>query len=310
MLLIIDGNNIAYRSFHTPQGSLTTKQGEPSGVMFGMLSSLRYYLETFPEVTRVVVPFDGGKAKWRKEIYPEYKANRSYGSDPEEKAKFDGLFRQIDELNDFLPKINIQSIKVKGYEADDLIYQLCQLYDGDIMVVTSDKDMLQLVNERTSVFTPYKEKVIGVSNFYEETGVTREAYLGYRALLGDSSDFISGIPMIGEKTAKSLMDRYGHIDNVLSATGETYKQLMKSARTKRIFEQENLQILGRNNKLMNFKYAQFEPEVTEQLKALLTNKGQYDKVEVQKWIMRWQFVSILSNYMSWIIPFRGLEYVE
>lgn len=309
MLLIIDGNNIAYRSFHTPQGSLTTKQGEPSGVMFGVLSSLRYYLETFPEVTRVIVPWDGGKAKWRKEIYPEYKANRSYGNDPEEKARFDGLFKQIDELNDFLPKINVQSIKVKGYEADDLIYALCQLYDGDIMVVTSDKDMLQLVNERTSVFTPYKEKVIGVSNFYEETGVTREAYMGYRALLGDPSDNIKGVPGIGEKTAKSLLDKYGNIDNILQATGEDKKALMKSARTKRIFEQENLQILGRNNKIMNFKYVEYA-EVEIQLKESLTNKGQYDKAEVQKWIMRWQFVSILSNYMSWIIPFRGLEYVE
>jgi DNA polymerase-1 len=310
MLLIIDGNNIAYRSFHTPQGSLTTKQGEPSGVMFGVLSSLRFYLETFPDVTRVVVPWDAGKAKWRKEIYPEYKANRSYGNDPEEKARFDGLFKQIDELNDFLPKINVQSIKVKGYEADDLIYALCKLYEGNIMVVTSDKDMLQLINERVSIFTPYKEKVIGVSNFYEETGVTREAYMGYRALLGDPSDNINGIPLIGEKTAKSLMDKWGNIDNILTATGDGKKELLKSARTRRIFEQQNLEILGRNNRIMNFKYAQFDPEVTEQLKALLTNKGQYSKAEVQKWIMRWQFVSILANYMSWIIPFRGLENAE
>jgi DNA polymerase-1 len=310
MLLVVDGNNIAYRSFHTPQGSLTTKAGEPSGVMYGMLSSLRYYLETFPEVTRVIVPFDGGKAQWRKDIYPDYKANRSYGKDEEEKAKFDGLFKQIDELVNFLPKINIHAIKVKGYEADDLIALLCQMYEGQIMVITSDKDMLQLINERVSIFTPYKEKVIGVSNFYEETGVTREAYMGYRALLGDTSDNIRGVPGIGDKTAKTLMDKYGHIDNILGATGEDKKALMKSARTKKIFEPENLKTLGINNKIMNFKHAQYTKEVYDQLGQLLVAKGQYDKAEVQKWIMRWQFVSILSNYMSWIIPFRGLELNE
>ena len=74
MILLIDGNNVAYRAFHTPQGSLTTKQGEPTGVILGFLNSVKGYLEKFPEVTRVVVAWDGGKAKWRKEIYPDYKA--------------------------------------------------------------------------------------------------------------------------------------------------------------------------------------------------------------------------------------------
>lgn len=305
MLLIIDGNNIAYRSFHTPQGNLTTKAGEPTGVMLGVLNSVRNYLEKFPDTTRVIVAWDGGKAQWRKDIHPEYKANRSYGKTDEEKAKFEGLYKQIDELNTFLPILKVQSIKLKGWEADDLIYALCKLHNGTNMVVTSDKDMLQLISDSTSIYTPYKDKVIGVSNFYDETGVTQEAYMGYRSLVGDNSDNIPGVPGIGEKTAKNLMDKYGHIDNILNPKPEDKKVLMKSKRTQKIFDPENLQAIGRNHRIMNFSYVEYN-DIMGDLTKVLTEEQIYEGAIVKKWLTRWQFVSILSNYISWVVPFKML----
>jgi 5'-3' exonuclease len=310
MLLIIDGNNIAYRAFHTPQGNLTTKQGEPTGVMYGFLNSLKSYLEKFPETTRCVVMWDGGKAEWRKKIYPEYKGNRSYGKDEEEKAKFDGLFKQINILHEFLPKLGINSVKIYGQEADDLVAIACRILSANneqAIIVTSDKDMLQLVDENISIYTPYKDKVISLLNFYEETGVTKEAYIGYRALLGDPSDNIQGVPGIGEKTAKSLMDKYGHIDNILGAQGEAKKALMKSARTRRIFEPQNLRILGINNKIMNFKYVPHDPEVEKVVKeAIHGPMPTVSSKDVKEFFIRWQFVQNLVNYMTWIIPFKSL----
>lgn len=320
MILVIDGNNIAYRSFHTAQGELTTKAGEPSGVMLGTLNSLRGYLDKFPEATRMVVVFDGGKAKWRKEIYPEYKANRNYGADsPEEKAKFEGLFKQIDTLNEFLPSLGVYSIKLKGWEADDIISELCKTATkhgkNHVMVVTTDKDMLQLVSRTVSVYRPGKDVIVSPLNFYEQTGVTQEAYIGYRALVGDTSDNIIGVQGIGEKTAKNLMDAYGTIDNVLGSR-DVKAKLLKSKRTAKIFEPDSLNRLGINNKIMNFNYVPYDPEVEDHVNTSLgVYMGPVEEAplplsintkEVKSFLMKWQFLSLLTNFMPFVTPFMGL----
>jgi DNA polymerase-1 len=309
MILIIDGNNLAYRAFHTPQGDLTTKQGEPTGVILGFINSLKGLLEKFPNTTRIINIFDGGKAKWRKELYPEYKANRSYGKDPEEKAKFDGLFKQIDVLNDNLHLIGVHSIKVSGWEADDIISRVCKLLGEESkpgIVVTSDKDMLQLISDNITVYSPYRDRLIGNSNFLEETGVSKEAYIGYRSLVGDTSDNIIGVQGIGEKTAKNLMSQYGHIDNILSATGDTKKKLLKSKRTARIFEPDSLRRLAINNKIMNFNYVPDDDEVNKAIGQSFTELPPIDTKKVKEFLIRWQFVSILTNFMPWIMNFQLL----
>jgi len=317
VILLVDGNNVAYRAFHTPQGSLTTKQGEPTGVMLGFLNSLKGYLDKFPETTRVIVAWDGGKAQWRKDIYPEYKANRTYGKDdPEEKAKFEGLFKQIELLHEILPAIGVNSLKYNpkkedgkvvksGWEADDLIAGVCKMMDGHKMIVTSDKDMFQLVGEDVSLYNLYKDMIISPLNFFEYTGVTQNAYMGYRALLGDSSDNIDGVPGIGDKTAKSLMDLYGHIDNILAATGDTKAKLVKSKRTQVLFDPKVQAILGRNHKIMNLKYIDFSDVEEDMVKDMTTNH-EVRSGDFKAFLARWQFVSILANYLPFITPFNGL----
>lgn len=308
MILVIDANNLCHRHHHTPAGLLTTKGGTPSGVILGTLNSIKGYIEKFPETTKVVVCFDRGKSAWRKELYPDYKAQRDYGKDDPEKAKsYEGLWNQIDVLYEFLPTLGIHSLGVQDNEADDLIAGVCRfLPDEHKIVITSDKDMLQTIDEYTSVYSPYKDRVISPLDFYQETGVTQKAYIGYRALQGDSSDNIFGIPGIGEKTAKNLMNTYGHIDNILGAVGDDKKKLMKSARTKKIFEPQNLAILGRNNKLMNFKYCDYDaimPTIQEELSRDITCA---DSKTIRDFLVEWQFASVLANYMSWILPFRAL----
>lgn len=308
-VLIIDLNNLAHRCFHTPQGTLTTKQGEPSGVILGVLNSIKGMLEQFPDSDRVYVCFDGGKSEWRKALYPAYKAQRDYGKNDEEKAKsYEGLWNQMDVLYEFMPKIGLIPIKIKGQEADDDIAALCKFLPEDVykIVITSDKDMLQLVSDKVNVYSPYKKKIISPLNFYEETGVTHHAYIGFRALLGDSSDNISGVPGIGEVTAKNLMGKYGHIDNILGATGSAKTTLMKSARTKKIFDPQNLQILGINNKLMSFNYAQYDV-LEPHIKEAINTTPSVDSKAVRQFLVEWQFASVLSNYLSWILPFKCLE---
>lgn len=323
MIMLIDGNNLAYRSHHTPQGSLSTKAGESSGVILGVLNSIKGLLEKFPETSKVIVCWDGGKAKWRLDLFPEYKANRSYGDTEEEKAVFEALYAQMDELHSNLHSFGIHSIKLKGWEADDIIHVVCKTNaevgeSEDILIITSDKDMLQLITPMVSVFTPYKNKVISTNNFYEETGITQDAYLGYRSLVGDTSDNINGIYGIAEKTAKSLMDKYGHIDNILNAKGSDKATLLKAVRTSRIFDKEGLNILARNNKIMNLNFVPYDVNVeTEVNKSLGIYAGadfggeayiapKYVSKSVKEFCTRWQFVSILSYYMAWIAPFTAL----
>lgn len=301
-------NNLAHRIFHTPQAMLSTKQGEPSGVILGVLNSIKGLIEKFPDTNQVIACWDGGKSKWRKEFYPGYKAQRDYGNQDEEKAEnYAKLWKQIDILHEVLPMFNVHSIRVQDQEADDLIASACKVLEGNKMIITSDKDMLQLISTEVSVYSPYKDRVISPLSFYEETGVTQPAYLGYRALLGDSSDNIPGVPGIGEKTAKRLMDTYGHIDNVLNAQGDDKKTLMKSERTKKIYSPENINILARNNKIMSFKFTQYEeidPIVLEKASETL----HVNSKDIKEFFIKWQFVQALQNYMSWIVAFKSLGY--
>lgn len=306
MLILIDMNNLAHRVFHTPQAQLSTKDGTPSGVILGVLNNIKSTIDKFPESTRVFAMWDGGKSEWRKQAYPNYKANRDYGKeDVEKKEKYDQLWAQMDILHTNLHLFGVNSIKIDGQEADDLIASACNCLPGAKIIVTSDKDMLQLISHEVSVYTPFKDKMIGLLNFYEETGVTLDSYLGYRALVGDSSDNIIGVPGIGEKTAKNLMDKYGHIDNILNAQGEDKKALMKSARTKKIYDTENLNVLAINNKIMSFKFAQYDVLNPEVIRAHETQLP-VDSKAVREFFIQWQFVQNLTNYMSWILPFKSL----
>lgn len=312
--LLIDGNNMGHRIFHTPQGSLEAKKiidGEvqhvPSGVIFGVIKALKATIEKFPETTHVVVAWDGGRSDWRKAMYPDYKAQRDYGKDDAEKAdRYKGLWKQMDILHDeVLKMLGIASIRIKGQEADDVIATACENLLGNKIIVTSDKDMLQLVSPTVSVYSPYRDMVISPSNFFEHTGVTQEAYRGYRAMIGDTSDNIQGIAGIGEKTAKGLMDKYGHIDNILNATGDDKKALMKSARTRKIFEKGNIDILARNNRIMSFLFTEHD-----KIKPVLDNAmdiyPDFNSKGFRQFCMDWQFADILAYFTQYSVVFGAL----
>jgi DNA polymerase-1 len=309
MIMVIDGNNLAHRVFHTPQGSLTTKQGEPSGVLLGVLNAIRQNLQRFPETTKVIVCWDAkGSTNWRKEVYPDYKGNRDYGKDDEvKKEAYQGLWDQLEECNRMLHMVGVHSVKVNGMEADDLMAYIANQASKHVMIITSDKDMLQLVSDKVSIYSPYRDKVISPLDFYEETGVTKEAYIGYRALVGDKSDNIIGIDGIGEKKAKSLMDTYGHIDNILNAQGEDKKKLVKSKVFSRIFTPEGMNRLALNNKIMSFKHVPYNQEAVDLIEGALRGTSlEFSSKAFRAWIVRWQFVSILADYLTWASPFMAL----
>lgn len=320
MRLLIDGNNLAYRANATTE--LTTKQGERVSAIHGTLQMLQSYLKPSEgkyknkmldslrlhfgnedlEFSDVVTCWDAGKSKQRMELYPEYKANRSKGDrTPEEKAAFSQFIDQMEQLHEILPSFGVRSVKFKGWEGDDLIYVASQLIDDICVIVSTDKDMLQLVSDRILVWSPFKEKLITPKNFGMNTGFAQPSYLSMRILVGDTSDNINGVKGIGEKTAKDLLIKYTDIDGVLEAKEE----LMKSKRTQKIFD--DVEVLERNNKLMNLTHVKYDEIKDEFLELLSDDKVIFRDRAVKEFLAKKQFVKIMAEFLLWSMPFRMLN---
>ncbi len=223
-LYIIDGYGFVFRAYHS-MPPLTTKSGLPVGAIYGFTNML---IRLFDEIKKdgdknyVIVAFDSGKKTFRHEMYPAYKANR-----PEPPADLIVQFPLVREVTEAL---NIQSVELPGYEADDIIAtytKLAREKDIDVVVVSSDKDLMQLVSDGVQMFDPVKYKAIGEKEVLEKFGVNPEKVLDVLSLIGDSSDNIPGIPGIGPKTAAELIHEFGDLDSVL-ANPDKIKQKKRS----------------------------------------------------------------------------------
>ena len=221
-LILIDGNSLINRAFYaTPL--MSNKNGLPTNAVLGFTNMLlRLMGEEQPDY--MLVAFDRKEPTFRHEMYADYKGTRK--PMPEE------LRPQIDALKEVLDAMHIARFEQPGIEADDIIGTVSRLFPTKNLIVTGDKDSFQLVNENTTVlFTkhgitdtePYTSE-----NFKEKTGIDPVQIIDLKALMGDSSDNIPGVPGVGEKTAKDLISRYGSIENLYKHTDElTGKQKEK-----------------------------------------------------------------------------------
>jgi len=216
MLLLIDGNNLAHRCRHV--FSLSNR-GKDVSVTYGFLRTLYSYLRKY-EPQCVVVCWDGGIPKFRVAAVPEYKANRHKDDDP---VEYEDFLRQMRELSDYaLPMLGVVTVRKWGVEADDLIAAAARLSTfGDTMIVSSDKDLLQCCDRHVTVVRPSTngkdDKIYDVDTVEQEFDVGFEHYVEWRALQGDKSDNIPGVPGIGEKTASKLFRQYGTLTGITNA---------------------------------------------------------------------------------------------
>lgn len=202
-VLIVDGNNMAHRCVHTFQ---LTNNGQDVSVLYGFLKVLSSTMKRFDHVTSVIVCWDAGVPKYRRDLIPEYKKR-----DRDEDGTWAEFNEQMSQLYAILPMFGVHSLRMPGVEADDLMFHATRLIGGDMLkiIVSSDRDLLQAVSYDTEVFLPSKEILVGLENFQEITGIRLDDYLVYRSLVGDDSDKIKGCVGIGEKYAKDLIDTYG-----------------------------------------------------------------------------------------------------
>lgn len=320
MKLIIDGNNLAYRANVTTD--LTTSKGEKVSAIYGTLQMLQSYIkpsqgnyknklldslkivldEEEVMFDDIIMCWDAGHSEQRKMLYPEYKAHRKKRREektPEEQEDYKQFIRQMDELHTNLPKFNVKSLKFKGWEGDDLIYVVTQLIKDDICVIVStDKDMLQLVSDRTFIWSPFKEKLITPKNFAYEVGVKKSLYLDYRVIVGDPSDNINGLRGIGDKTAKSLLIKYGDLNGIIANSS-------KLTPAKRKTVEEGLGIIERNRKLMDLTYLDYS-DIEESVKRILETPTEFDSKAVKMFLASKQFVKILSDFLTWSTYFKML----
>ncbi len=215
---LIDGSGYIFRAFHALPPLTRPSDGLPVGAVHGfcaMLWKLLRETRMSEAPTHVAVIFDAGRETFRNKIYPQYKAQRP--PPPEE------LIPQFPLIRDAVKAFNVASIELDGFEADDLIatYVRDAVKAGAaVTIVSSDKDLMQLIQPGVTMFDGMKAKRIGRDEVIEKFGVPPEKVIDVQALAGDSVDNVPGVPGIGIKTAAELIHEYGDLDSLLARAAE------------------------------------------------------------------------------------------
>jgi DNA polymerase-1 len=206
-LFLIDGSSYIFRAFYAI-GHLSNSKGLPTNAVYGFTQMLLKVLKDH-QPDYLVVTFDSKAPTFRSDIYKEYKANRP--------AMPEGLIPQIPYIKRIIEGYRIASLEVGGYEADDLIGTVAKGVESkvDVVIITGDKDILQLVSDRIQVYDTMKEKRFGVEEVRERFGVRPDQVVEVMGLAGDAIDNIPGVPGIGEKTAVELIKTFESIENLL-----------------------------------------------------------------------------------------------
>lgn len=215
---LIDGSGYIFRAFHAFPPLTRPSDGTPVGAVHGfcqMLWKLLRETKASEAPTHIAVIFDAGRETFRNEIYPQYKAQRP--PPPEE------LIPQFPLIRDAVKAFNVASVEQDGYEADDIIATYAnQVVDkgGDVTIVSSDKDLMQLIQPGVTMLDGMKNKRIGRDEVMEKFGVAPDKVIDVQSLAGDSIDNVPGVPGIGIKTAAELINEYGDLDALLERAGE------------------------------------------------------------------------------------------
>ena len=215
-LVLVDGSGYIFRAFHgLPM--MTRPDGTPINAVFGFTKML-LKLTADLKPSHVVVIFDAGRVTFRNDIYPEYKANRS--EPPEE------LIPQFPLVREAAKAMSLPVLEMPGFEADDLIASFARAAENrnmSCLIVSSDKDLMQLVRGSVSMLDPMKNRTIEAAEVIEKFGVGPDKVVDVQSLAGDSTDNVPGVPGIGIKTAAELINQFGDLDRLL-ARAETIKQ--------------------------------------------------------------------------------------
>ena len=212
-LFLIDGSGFIFRAFYALP-PLTNPDGIPINAVYGYCNMILNIYEKFnPE--EIIVVFDTKKKTFRNDIYKDYKSNRT--EPPEE------LIPQFSIIRDATDALQIPRVEIDGYEADDIIATYAKQAEKkgiSVTIISSDKDLMQLVNKNTKMYDSMKNNYIGVKEVKEKFGVEPSKVIDVQALAGDSIDNIPGVSGIGIKTAAELVNNFNNLENILAKVDE------------------------------------------------------------------------------------------
>lgn len=296
--LIVDGNHVAARVKHTAAAALRTSRGEKTGVLMGALKSIHWSQDQVgiqPFCTFVC--WDGGHAEFRKQLYPEYKANRkSEIPTPEEIQDRQEYIAQMQLASAALKLLGCRNLRCDGVEADDIISILTHwlVSSGhEVVVASGDKDMHQLASCSVSIFDGTNH--LTVDDVCSKWGISNPADLPWlRAVTGDSSDNIKGVPGLGDKRA-SLIFPFRHED-VDSLKGTDVGKFLKKAR-------DHQDIIDRNIRLMqlprSWDGAGYDQDTALEVNSQISTTPERDIRQFVLFCERWELTSILDQINYW-----------
>ena len=234
-LYIIDGSSYIFRAYFGIRQFLSTSTGFPTNALYGFINMLQKVVKD-EKPDYLCVAFDSKEKTFRHDIYPEYKANRD--APPED------LIKQFPYFEPLVAAYNIASVRVPGFEADDIIGTLAlkgAKAGYRVVIVSGDKDMMQLVSPEVQMLDTMKNKWFGIKEVEEKFGVPPEKVIEVMGLMGDSSDHIPGVKGVGPKTATELIQKYGSIDELYKSIDEIEKKKLKQ----KLVQDKELALLSR-----------------------------------------------------------------
>ena len=320
-ILIHDANNACWRLMKIMP--VLTANGKPIQIVYGFLRLLRSSIEEFnPNV--VLVCWDSGRSKFRQELFKEYKANRNHGfranwvrgkkivEDKELAAEYNSFMKQAETLKQTLEFLNICQLDYPDSEADDLIAIACDELQGKKIIVSSDLDMLQLIDSETEVWSPIKKELFTLISMRKNMGLTPSQYLQVRAMTGDGSDNIPGAAKgFGEITATELVKQYGGVEILFSSTVE--KRVMKKGnRYSLLYSEGAKNRVFRNLMLMDLKVvAAHNPnykKICEMLHKNIKDRSPVSHGRCHKYFSDQKFESLMKEGLGvWLSPFETLD---
>ena len=309
-LLVIDGLNTFIRVFSAVPA--LNDDGQHIGGVTGFLRSVAAVVRLI-KPTRCIIVFDGkGGSRRRKDIYPEYKANRANKTAFNRYQEFasledeqDSMRRQFGRVIQYLNCLPVTTLSIDNVEADDIMaYIANEIYTDDknrVTICSTDRDFLQLVNNRISVWSPIKKKMYTPSVMQEEFGFSSKNYLLYRSFIGDKSDNIPGLKGVGPKSLIKYFpvfteDREITVEEIVQYANDVDKKYKVHS-----LVSENKELLELNYKLMQLK----EVDINGNAKMLTMNKvqGDIDKMNVlefKKMFMADKMYTVIKDLDSWL----------
>ena len=315
-VLVIDGLNTFIRSFAV--NPAINEDGLHIGGMMGFLKSIRYTCDIL-KPSRCIIVFDGKDgSKRRRKIYPDYKGTRKikqrlnrnvdWGTAPQDEEE--SMKQQMGRLIDYLEQLPLTLISIDGIEADDTIAYISQqlLPKSDIFIMSTDKDFLQLVDERVKVWSPTKKKLYTTNEVFEEYGIHSKNMLTYRILDGDKSDNIAGIKGAGLKSIKKFCPEISSEENF------DVRDLLKFAESsnKKIKLLENIKnssnLVKRNYLLMQLQNVDIPNHTKMKIQGAVNGDvPQLIKYKFQTMFLKDKLTNSIPNLDSWIMEFVRLD---